>query len=85
MRHWIGLDPVSWGAVDAHDPVAGPAEDNGEAPRPRNGIKDDQPGLVWSFGQDFFEKFLTSWKQKGSGLGTYSPRMIAKMHGPPYK
>ncbi|MDH5720719.1 MAG: PAS domain S-box protein [Spirochaetia bacterium] len=29
----------------------------------------------------FFEKFATSGKKKGTGLGTYSARLIAKVHG----
>ena len=29
----------------------------------------------------FFEKFITSGKKKGTGLGTYSARMIAEIHG----
>lgn len=30
---------------------------------------------------DFFNKFVTSGKQKGTGLGTYSAKLIAAIHG----
>jgi len=29
----------------------------------------------------FFERFVTAGKQKGTGLGTYSARLMAEIHG----
>ena len=39
-------------------------------------------GIVDSEIRDrFFEKYVTSGKPKGTGLGTYSARLIAEVHG----